>query len=117
MLNQKLTAARAIKADLLPAETSIDVALGHLGQLISTACKARVDAGLPAHLGQEALSHLTAATAMMGEIRGRVIAAHYCFADDGRTILPATSFGDQGDCPSQGSAEKQVSREPLRVVA
>ena len=117
MLNQKLAAARAIKGDLLPAETSIDVALGHLGQLISTTCRARIDAGLPAHLGQEALTHLTMATAMMGEIRGRVLSAHSCFADDGRTFLPVTSFGDLGDCPSQGNAGTQAPREPLRVAA
>ena len=115
MLNEKLAAARAIKGDLIPAETSIDVALGHLAQLIATTCKARIDAGLPAHLGQDALSHLTTATAMMGEIRGRVISAHGCFVNDGRTFLPITAVGDQG-CPAQGNSERLAPATPLRVV-
>lgn len=103
MSNTKLIAARAIKGELIPTEASIDAALGQLGQLISTACRARLDAGLPAHLGQEAMGHLTAATAMMGEIRGRVLSAHQCLAVDGRKILPAVALGDSTECPAQVS--------------
>jgi hypothetical protein len=103
MLNKNITAARAIKGELIPVEASIDVALGQLGMLISTACRARLDAGLPAHIGQEALSDLTAATAMMAELRARVIAAHRSLARDGRSILPV-GLGDMSDCPAQGTA-------------
>jgi hypothetical protein len=117
MLNERLAAARAVKGRLLPAETSIDVALEHLGQLIATACRARIDAGLPPHLGQDALTQLTTATAMMSEIRGRVISAHSALVEDGRTFLPATGVGDVGDCPSQASAEQDAPRKPLRAVA
>ena len=116
MLNTKLEAARAIKGDLIPTEASIDMALGHLGQLISTACKARLDTGVPAHFGQEAMSHLTAATAMMGELRGRVILAHACLANDGRTILP-TGLGDMSNCPAQGALDGPVWHPQLQAVA
>jgi hypothetical protein len=117
MLNLKIAAARAIKGDLIPAEASIDMALGHLGQLISTTCKARLDAKLPVHVGHEALGHLTAATAMMGEIRGRVLSAHLCFAEDGRAILPMVAVGDPNECPPQKGAMDLGPPEPLRVVA
>jgi hypothetical protein len=117
MSNPKLTAARAIKSDLIPTEASIDAALGQLGQLISTACRARLDGGLPAHLGQEAMGHLTAATAMMGEIRGRVLSAHQCFALDGRKILPALALGDSTECPAQASLDDADHLQPLRAVA
>jgi hypothetical protein len=116
MLNKTIAAARAIKGDLIPTEASIDMALGHLGQLISTACKARLDAGLPAHVGQEAMDHLTAATAMMGKLRSRVIQAHVCLAQDGRTMMP-TGLGDLGDCPAQASIVPASPRESLRAVA
>jgi hypothetical protein len=117
MLKETIVAARSIKGELIPTEDSIDMALGRLGQLISTACKARIEGGLPVHLGQEAMGHLTAATAMMAELRGRVIAAHQCFAEDGRRILPVTALGDTTRCPAQGNAETSVPHEPLRVVA
>lgn len=116
MLNKKLDAARAIKGDLIPTEASIDVALGHLGQLISTACKARLDTGVPAHFGHEAMGHLTAATAMMGELRNRVILAHACLANDGRTILP-TGLGDMSDCPAQANMDAPARHQRLQAVA
>jgi hypothetical protein len=117
MFNQKLAAARAIKGDLLPAEASIDRALGHLGQLIATACKSRLEADLPVHIGQEAMRHLTTATAMMGELRGLMVSAHTCLAQDGRRILPATSVGDVGDCPAQARAGTPEPGAALRAVA
>lgn len=117
MLNARLAAARAVKGRLLPAETSIDVALEQLGHLIATACRARIDGGLPPHLGQDALTHLTTATAMMSEIRGRVISAHSSLVEDGRSFLPATGVGDVGDCPSQASAGSAARQKPLRAVA
>ncbi len=113
MRNEKMTIIRQVRDDLLPTEVSFDETLSGMGKLLSTICTTRLSGGLPMYVGQEAIGHLTAATAMLGEARGRIVSAHHCFAKDRSILVPEVAWGDGTECPPQASAEPIA---PLRVV-
>lgn len=113
MRNEKMAMIRQVRDDLLPAEVSFDETLGGMGKLLQTICTTRLNGDLPMYVGQEAIGHITAAAAMLGEARGRIVSAHQCFAKDRSILVPEVAWGDGTDCPSQASAEPLV---PLRAV-
>ena len=116
MSHELIQAMRRIRGDLHPAEDSIDVALGHVGRLLATTCEARVSAGVTAVVGRQAIDELLAGTHLLGEVRGRVLAAHESFVDTAREQLPELGFGDLGKCPKQEGSLTRPATQPLRVV-
>lgn len=113
MRNEKMAMIRQVRDDLLPAEVSFDETLGGMGKLLQTICSTRLNGHLPMCVGQEAIGHLTAAAAMLGEARGLLVSAHQCFAKDRSILVPEVAWGDGTECPSQASVEPI---EPLRAV-
>ena len=109
-------AMRSIRDDLHPVENSVDVTLGHLGRLLATTCDARVKAGVPAIVGSKAINELLTGTALLGEVRERVLLAHESFVAVAREQLPELGFGDLGKCPAQGSADATRTPQTLQMV-
>lgn len=114
MLNDKLAAAVAIRKGIRPTEDAVDQTLGQLGMLLHTACNARLTLGTPAHLGHAAIDELASAAAMLGSVRGKILAAHAEFAQVHRELMPTVDVGVDGCPPQAASAQAPV---PLRSVA
>lgn len=117
MVNQRLNAVRRVRDSLRPAEAALGTSLGNVGKLIHEACVAREELDLPAHVGHEALTHLAAATGMIGEVMERVMIAHRCLAVDAAHVLPEVSFGPAHCPPQTGQHAPSVVEADPAVVA
>jgi hypothetical protein len=116
MLNERLKAATDVKASLIPAEEALDTTLVRLGHLTSTMFTARMEAKLSAAFGQDAVTHVTTAIALLGQARSHMVAAH---EDLGRTrdaILPTVAWGDDGLKPKGVGTEQIAVERPVRAA-
>ncbi len=118
MLNARLAAASDVRDTLISAEDAIDHALQKVATLLNTMCGARTAANLPLHTASAEFEHIAHAVSMIGQARGRVLAAHEAFVDTRAKILPTISFGDVGECPPASAGQLvQASAPHLQVVA
>jgi len=102
MLNQRMTAARQVADELLPAEAELDNAILHASRLAIAVIEGRRAAKLPLNTGQEGLAHMSRATAKLIDARGDIMAAHVAFRETQKDIgLRAVSFGDIYESPDK----------------
>lgn len=100
MLNQRLSAAKAVAAELLPAETDLDNAILRHARLAIAVVEGRRSAKLPIATGQAGLRHIVRATERLVEARGEIASAHAALRETQKEIgLRAVAFGDFWDCP------------------
>lgn len=105
MLNQRLSAAKAVAAELFPAETDLENAIVHHARLTIAVVEGRRSAKLPIATGQEGLRHIARATERLVEARGEIANAHAAFRETREEIgLRAFGFGDFWDCPPKKGA-------------
>ena len=76
MLNERVSAAKKIAADLHHAEDAIDEAMIRIAQLATTLPTARRDTNMSAIVGQTAMSKVANALAAAGEVRQLLTDAH-----------------------------------------
>ena len=102
MLNERLSAAKAVAAELLPTETELESAIVHASKLVIAVIEGRRSAKLPITIGQDSLGHIAQATARLIEARAEIGAAHLTLRETQINIgLRATSFGDLWECPDK----------------
>lgn len=113
MRQKRLSAARKVAVSLFEAEREIDSAVASTAGLLKRAVEARVEANLPAVMGQDALDALGEAVTSLLRSRRQVVAAHQGFevAKD-QMGLKTLAWGDQFPKPPIGETD-----EGLRVVA
>jgi hypothetical protein len=100
MLNKRLSVARAVMAELHPAEAELDNAILHASRLAIAVLEGRQNARLPINVGQEGLGGAVKAAGHLVEARAALIAAHVAFQKDKEEIgLRAVAVGDLWDCP------------------
>lgn len=105
MLNERLSAAKAVASELFPAEQELDNAIVHASRLVIAVVENRRRAKLPITAGQEGLSRAMNAAAHLVEARAELGAAHAAFRETKDEIgLRAVAVGDLWDCPKQQSS-------------
>ena len=118
MLNQRLTAARQVRAELVPAEEAADQSYLTALKLGVAMIEARRTAAVPIHTAADCFEQVHAAIDLAGQARSRLLKAHQLFADLQQHVLPGVSprmIGDVGGCPpASGSAS--TSPASLRVA-
>jgi len=107
MLNERLSAARGIAAELVPAETDVENALVHTSKLVIAIVEGRRKARLPITIGQEGLDHIAQVAERLIDARRELAAAHVALRKNQIEIgLRAVAVGDLWDCPP--AAEKNT---------
>lgn len=105
MLNQRLSAAKAVAAELFPAENDLESAILHHARLTIAVVEGRRSAKLPIATGQEGLRYIVRATERLVEARGEIANAHAALRETREEIgLRAVAFGDFWDCPPKNAA-------------
>ena len=100
MLNDRLTAARGVAAELLPAETDLENALLHTSKLVIAIVQGRRMARLPITIGQDGLEHIAQVTGRLIDARRELAAAHAALRKNQIEVgLRAVAVGDLWDCP------------------
>jgi hypothetical protein len=95
MLNQRLTAARAVADDLFKFENAIDDAIALGAQLSSQMVTARLGANLSAVVGQDAIDGVLRTLTTIANARRELVETHHhlkTVADD--IGLRTVAFGD-----------------------
>lgn len=109
MLNQRHEIARAIAAELLPAEQDVDAAILHNARLTILAIEGRKAARVPLSTGQQGLDLVTRANARLVEARGLLAEAHAAFRQTQSEVgLGAFSYGDVAECPPPSAGTLSV---------
>jgi hypothetical protein len=94
MLNERVSAAKKIAADLHHAEDAIDEAMIRIAQLAATLPTARRDTNMSAIVGQTAMSKVANALAAAGEVRQLLTDAHLALTVTQKEVgLGARMFG------------------------
>lgn len=94
MLNERLSAAKKIAADLHQAEDAIDETMIRIAQLAATLPTVRRDINMSAIVGQEAMAKVAHALAAAGEVRQLLTDAHISLTATQKQIgLGARMFG------------------------
>jgi hypothetical protein len=107
MLNDRLTEARVIAAQLHTTEAEIESALLHSYQLAVSIVEGRRKARLPITIGQQSLVELSHAIEALVRARGSIGASHAALAEDRvNTGLRAFGMGDLTECPSTAMGDK-----------
>ena len=115
MLNQRHQAARAVAAELLPAEQDIDSAIVRNARIAIAVVEGRRRCKLPLTAGQEGLSLVANATTRLVEARALLAQAHAAFRETQDEIgLRAFSYGDITECPPSSG---ELAPSHLSVVA
>ena len=116
MLNDRLTAARQIAAELFPLEADLESTVLGINRLSTAIIEGRRAARLPISVGQSSLSELAAANALLVEARARVAAAHAALAEERINAgLRQYAMGDVDECPPAGAALRSVEQD--RTIA
>lgn len=101
MLNDRLTAARRIAAELFPLERELETTLLRANRLTTAIVEGRIAARMPITAGQVSLSELACATALLVEARARVAGAHASLAEERLNAgLQQYAMGDVNECPA-----------------
>jgi dGTP triphosphohydrolase len=121
MLNERVSAAKKIAADLHQAEDAIDEAMIRIAQLAATLPTARRDTNMSAIVGQTAMSKVANALAAAGEVRQLLTDAHLALTVTqkevglgtrmfGAGVKPAAKLLDEG---SNDQAGTEVAAAPF----
>ena len=81
MLNDRLTAAQEIQAEIKTAEAAIDDALTSLGRLTGKLVAIRRDFEIELDVGAKAFDRIGEATALMCQTRAKVLGVHAVLSD------------------------------------
>ena len=112
MLNQRLTAARRIAAELFPLERDLDSTFLRLNRLTTSIVEGRIEARMPITTGQSSLDELAAAANLLIEARRRVAAAHATLAEERLNAgLRQYAMGDVDECPPARGALTAVEQD------
>jgi hypothetical protein len=94
MRNERVRAAKIVADHLGPAEADIDSAMTSLAALTTALLTARAEANLSHCIGQEAFNNVGEATALLFQVRSKIVDAHQCLHQVQKDIgLRETSFG------------------------
>lgn len=116
MLNQRLTAAKSVFAELVPTEELIEDAIVRNARLTIAIVEGRQSARLPITTGQESLAAISEVHAALVQARAQIGSAHAALARDKVDIgLGTRAMGDWGECPDIKS-QSEAQPSPLRVV-
>jgi hypothetical protein len=110
MLNQRLTAARAVAIQLYQTEAAIDAALASTAELNALLPKARMDANISAALGHDALQCTGLSLTALIEARRAMVEAHRLLDEARKDIgLRERNFGG-------GMLKPSAIDQRLRIV-
>ena len=99
-MNDRLSCARRIAAELFSLERELDTTLVRTSRLTTAIVEGRSAARMPITTGQESLAELAAATSLLVEARSRIAAAHASLAGERINAgLRAYAMGDVDECP------------------
>jgi hypothetical protein len=105
MLNDRLTAARAIAQHLVSTEADIESALVRSHQLAIAIVEGRQKARVAITIGQDSLAGISRSIAALVEARGAIAEAHAALAEDRDAAgLRTFGMGDVSECPKTASA-------------
>lgn len=104
---------------LQTAERAVDLAVAALCDLGAFMARGRIEHGISAVVGQEALADVTAAMPLMARVRDRLVQAHRHLARDARVMRIdwTRGFGGPEDKPPPGDTNLPLLRQRLRRVA
>lgn len=109
MLNQRLSAAQAVAAELFPTEQHVDDAIVRASKLAIALIEGRRQAKLPITAGQDGLNHIIVAAGKLVEAREQMGAAHSALRVTQDDIgLRNISFGDLWDCPPNPNKKAEL---------
>lgn len=112
MLNERIQAARTLRAQIKATKAAANASLIEAGNLLSAMGQASLDTGLFA-LGQPAIERALEVAAAAASLRGLAGDTHRLLADVRVSAgLRAVAWGDDGDSP-----EPDEPRGSLRAVA
>lgn len=110
--------AEALAAQLDAAERAVDRAIIETAALNALTPQARLDAGVPAHLGQAVFEEAAAALAAAVQARTRLAHAHAAITrvakELGVETLAIGPVDKPDDDPPHGRARRSHSREAVR---
>ena len=108
---------RRMADKLYTAERAVDVALAEIGDLAALMTRGRMDHGIAAVVGQEALEHVSECGGTLTRARRSLVEGHKQLAKDARSMRIAwTVLGGPEDKPSDdGPRTQPIGR--LREVA
>ena len=110
MLNQRLSAAKTVAAELFPAEADLENAIVRTARLTIALVEGRRTAKLPITTCQDELDHLVSVSAHLAEARKGLAAAHVALRRTQHDIgLRAVSFGDLWECPKTAIAPQEAA--------
>jgi hypothetical protein len=105
MLNDRLTAARSIAAELMPLERELDDTIQRLQRLTSAIIDGRRRSRMPIVTGQMSLAELAEANSKLVQARAHVVKAHASLADERiKAGLSVYAIGDFDECPKASAS-------------
>ncbi len=111
MLNERVSAAKRIAADLHKAEDAIDEAMICIAQLAATLPTARRDTNMSAIVGQAAMSKVANALAAAGEVRQLLTDAHLALTVTQKEVGLGTRMFGAGVKPASAKLVDQGSND------
>ncbi|MBK6412449.1 hypothetical protein [Sphingopyxis sp.] len=111
MLNERVSAAKKIAADLHQAEDAIDEAMIRIAQLAATLPTARRDTNMSAIVGQAAMSKVANALAAAGEVRQLLTDAHLALTVTQKEVGLGTRMFGAGVKPAEAKLVDQGSND------
>ena len=112
MLNQRVSSAKKIAADLHQAEDAIDEAMIRIAMLAATLPTARRDMNMSAIVGQDAVAKVANALAAAGEVRQLLTDAHLSLTATQKQIgLGTRMFGAGVKPPAKASLTDEGSND------
>tara|TARA_R110001606_G_scaffold391201_2_gene558872 strand:+ start:88573 stop:88926 length:354 start_codon:yes stop_codon:yes gene_type:complete len=104
---------------LQTAERAVDLAVAALCDLGALMARGRIEHGISAVVGQEALADVTAAMPLITGVRDRLVQAHRKLARDARVmrIDRVSGFGGPEEKPPPGETDLPLLPQRLRRVA
>ena len=111
MLNERVSAAKKIAADLHQAEDAIDEAMIRIAQLAATLPTARRDTNMSAIVGQTAMSKVANALAAAGEVRQLLTDAHLALTVTQKEVGLGTRMFGAGVKPASAKLVDEGSND------
>lgn len=111
MLNERVSAAKKIAADLHQAEDAIDEAMIRIAQLAATLPTARRDTNMSAIVGQSAMAKVANALAAAGEVRQLLTDAHLALTVTQKEVGLGTRMFGAGVKPPAGKLVEDGSND------
>lgn len=106
MLNQRLSGAKKIAAELHQAEDAIDEAMIRIANLAATLPTVRRDTNMSAIVGQEAMAKVAHALAAAGEVRQLLTDAHLALTVTQKQVGLGTRMFGAGVKPASATLDE-----------